>query len=244
MSECPFLDIPGRSRSFEMDHVFGLPDDIIHHVYAVQSGLVSVVVHLENGKQVETAMVGPGGLVGASALAGANWTNVFVAQSTITAWEMDARTFRFALRKRSGLCDLAFRHVQWLMAQAQQTVACSSTHPLEERLASWLLRVNDLTGWTDIPFTQEVISKLLGVRRPSVSLVITALKEESLIGHTRARINILDKTGLEKYACECYRTLCKRRNEIFNQSSDMQSPSYSGSRTAHSTAACGPDLRP
>jgi CRP-like cAMP-binding protein len=210
-----FSSIKGAMRTFQPDHVFGLPGNTIERVYAVQSGLVSLVVHLNSGEQIETGMVGPGGLVGASALAGAKWPNVYVTQSPVTAWEMAAGEFISAISENSELHNLAFRHVQWLMVQAQQATACSSTHDLEGRLSAWLLRARDLTMWIEIPFTQEIISKLIGVQRPTVSLVMSELRREGLISYTRGRIRLIDTGRLEHRACECLTTLRSRHQDIF-----------------------------
>jgi CRP-like cAMP-binding protein len=64
----------------------------------------------------------------------------------------------------------ALQNEQWLAVQAQQTVACNTKHELGKRLATWLLRASDLTGWIQIPFTQDTIAKLLGMQRATVRL--------------------------------------------------------------------------
>ena len=110
-----FTEIEGRMRSFETDDVFGMPDSPIEHVYLVQSGVVSLMVQLRSGDQIETGMVGPGGLIGACVLGRAPWSNVFVAQSPVCAWEMRTEDFIAAVKRDPKLHDLAFRHVQWLM---------------------------------------------------------------------------------------------------------------------------------
>ena len=209
-----FTEIEGRMRSFDTEDVFGLAGNAIEHVYVVQSGLVSLVVQLRFGHQIETGMAGPGGLVGASALAGATWPNVFVAQSPVTAWEMKTKDFVAAVKQNLKLHDLAFRHVQWLMVQAQQTAACHGAHHLEARLATWLLRAHDLTGWTEIPFTQDTISKLLGVKRPSVSMVMAELHREKIVSYSRGNIRLADRHRIEERACECFHVLRARREEI------------------------------
>src|SRR6185312_16629851 len=94
-----FTEIEGRMRSFDTEDVFGLAGNAIEHVYVVQSGLVSLVVQLRSGHQIETGMAGPGGLIGASALAGATWPNVFVAQSPVRAWEMRTKGFVAAVKQ-------------------------------------------------------------------------------------------------------------------------------------------------
>jgi CRP-like cAMP-binding protein len=104
------------------------------------------------------------------------------------------------------------------MVQAQQTAACNGAHQLEARLATWLLRAHDLTGWIEIPFTQDTISKLLAVKRPSVSMVMAELHRENVVSYTRGNIGLSDRNRLEQRACECFRILRSRRDEVLGPS--------------------------
>jgi len=192
-----FTEVEGRMRSFETDDIFGLPDRPIEHVYLVQSGVVSLMVQLRSGDQIETGMVGPGGLIGACVLGRAPWSNVFVAQSPVCAWEMRTEDFIAAAKRDPKLHDLAFRHVQWLMVQAQQTAACNGAHHLQARLATWLLRAHDLTGWTEIPFTQNTISRLLAMKRPSISMAMGELYPENVVSYSRGKLDSQTEGGLK-----------------------------------------------
>jgi CRP-like cAMP-binding protein len=195
--ESVFLQTKGNLVSLDEGVLLGVPGEQIERVYAVYSGLVSVVTPLENGDQVQTGMVGPKGLVGAGVVAGGKWPNMFVTQSPVTAWEMATDDFIDAMRSIPSLHELAFRHVQWVMVQAQQSAACNAKHRLEHRLSTWLLRAHDLTQWTLIPFTQQTIADLLGRQRASASTVLHHMKEQGL------------------RACECYWVLRQRREELF-----------------------------
>ena len=53
--------------------------------------------------------------------------------------------------------------------------------------------------------TQEFLSEMLGVRRPSVSLAASTLQHAGLINYRWGRITVLDRYGLEQAACEDYR---------------------------------------
>jgi hypothetical protein len=44
----------------------------------------------------------------------------------------------------------------------------------------------------------------LGVRRPTVSLVIQSFRRAGLLGDARARILIRDRRRLEAASCKCY----------------------------------------
>jgi CRP-like cAMP-binding protein len=72
-------------------------------------------------------------------------------------------------------------HEQVVYAQAQQTAACNATHKIEERLARWLLRARDLSQTDKLPFTQEFLAEMLGVRRTSVSVVAHTLQQAGFL---------------------------------------------------------------
>ena len=59
----------------------------------------------------------------------------------------------------------------------------------------------------DLPFTQEFLSMMLGVRRSSVTEVLQPLKEKGLVSNSRGTIRIVDRKGLEAASCECYRSV-------------------------------------
>ena len=74
-------------------------------------------------------------------------------------------------------------------------------------MCRWLLYMRDLAGSDDLTLTQEFLAQMLGVRRPSVSLVANTLQKAGLIRYSRGRVRLLDLKGLQKGACECYRTV-------------------------------------
>jgi len=75
---------------------------------------------------------------------------------------------------------------------------------VEARLCRWLLRARDLSGSDYLPFTQEYLAEMLGVRRTSVTAVAHTLQEAGLIKYARGKIQILDADALGESACECY----------------------------------------
>ena len=56
-----------------------------------------------------------------------------------------------------------------------------------------------------MPLTHEFLGVMLGVRRSSVTEVLGLLKEKGLVSTGRGTITVLDRAGLEKLSCECYR---------------------------------------
>ena len=121
----------------------------------------------------------------------------------------EADTLKGLALQSEKLLSLLIRHEQTVYAQAQQSAACNATHNVAARLARWLLRARDLAGGERLPFTQEFLAEMLGVRRTSVSLVAHTLQKAGLIRYRRGAIQIMDLEGLQETACECYETIRK-----------------------------------
>jgi CRP-like cAMP-binding protein len=119
-------------------------------------------------------------------------------------------TLKSGAMESPALHSLIMRHEQTVYAQAQQSAACNATHDVESRLARWMLRARDLSGGDVLPFTQEFLAEMLGVRRSTVSLTAHTLQQAGLIRYKRGHIQIIDLEGLRETACECYDTIRKR----------------------------------
>ena len=152
-------------------------------------------------------MVGKDGVVGASAaLDGKISLSRAIVQIPGDAITCEVGVLREAAMQSHPLLALLIRHEQTVYAQAQQSAACNATYSVEARLCRWLLRARDLSGDT-LPFTQEFLAEMLGVRRTSVSLVAHTLQQAGFIKYTRGRIQIVNLEGLQESACECYGTV-------------------------------------
>ena len=88
-----------------------------------------------------------------------------------------------------------------------QSVACNALHSAEERLARWLLSSHDRAGDDEIRLTQQSMAEMLGVQRTTVTAVTGALQARGLIRAHRGRVEVVDRRGLERAACECYRAV-------------------------------------
>ena len=102
------------------------------------------------------------------------------------------------------------------MTQMSLSVACNRFHNVEKRLARWLLMMYDRAQVDEFRFTQELISRMIGTRRPHVSTAVGNLHNAGLIHNGRGSINILDRKGLLQVACDCYRTAKENFDGLFN----------------------------
>jgi CRP-like cAMP-binding protein len=148
----------------------------IRQVYFPYSGVISLVVELDVGMMIETAMVGhDGALNAAPALDGKVSLNKGIVQVAGSAGTIEVNRLRRLANELEPFRSALIRHEQVLFAQSQQSAACNASHSVEARMCRWLLYMRDLAGGDDLMLTQEFLAQMLGVRRPSVSLVANSL---------------------------------------------------------------------
>jgi CRP-like cAMP-binding protein len=74
-------------------------------------------------------------------------------------------------------------------------------------LCRWLLQCVDRIGGAEVALTQELLAQMLDVRRTTITLLAHSLRDRGYIRYRRGRIQILDREGLKKNACDCYNAL-------------------------------------
>jgi CRP-like cAMP-binding protein len=104
------------------------------------------------------------------------------------------------------------------MSSINQSAGCNALHHVEARLCRWLLQTRDRSDSDMLTLTQEFLSEMLGVQRTTVNLVARELQSAGLIRYQRGHIEIVNRAGLEKKACECYGVVRRRNEQIFSNS--------------------------
>jgi CRP-like cAMP-binding protein len=197
-----------KSTHLEQQRILVEAGDAIKAIYFPVNAVVSIVVALSTGELVEAAMIGRDGVVGASASLDGNISlSRMIVQLGGDAVICSLDGLRSAAMQSQSLLSLLIRHEQTLYAQAQQSAACMASHHVEARLCRWLLRSRDLSGSDMLPFTQEFLAEMLGVRRSSVSVVAHTLQRAGMVKYARGKIQITDLEGLREATCECYQTI-------------------------------------
>jgi hypothetical protein len=110
--------------------------------------------------------------------------------------------------------DLFVSYSETQLSQVQQTVACNAMHTTEQRMCRWLLMMHDRAEGEALPYTHEFLAHMLGANRKSVTLAALSMQAAGLISYHRGHIQVLDRPGLEKAACECY-AIVKERFDAF-----------------------------
>jgi CRP-like cAMP-binding protein len=176
------------------------------YVYFVESGIISLLAPLEQGGRIEVGHIGREGAAGVHAALGADTlTSEIMAQSDGITLRAESSALRGLMEQSPPLRTALNNFANVLYAQVAQTAACNSAHEVVQRLARWLLMVHDRTDGDTFHLTHEVISLMLGVTRPGVTIAAGTLQKSGLIQYTRGRLTIADRHGLEAASCECYR---------------------------------------
>jgi CRP-like cAMP-binding protein len=195
-----------------------IPQERIEAVYFIESGWVSMVAHLDEGTQAEVGLVGFEGMIGLPLVVGVDtaFTDTYM-QASGTGLQMEATAFQRELEDNPALLKLLLRYSEAMHAQAMQTAACNGRHNLEQRLARWLLMAHDRTEGDTLPLTQEFLSLMLCVYRPSLTIVAKVLQSAGIISYgnrTKGSIIILDREALEDTACDCYKAVQQRFEQL------------------------------
>ena len=184
-------------------------------VFFPSNAVLSIVTVMVDGRGVESSTVGhesAAPLLWALSH-GRSKARIF-AQIGGAAIRMPASTLRAKAAASPALMALLMRHSASLNFQAEQGVACNILHDAPARLARWLLMTQDRTGNRSLPLTQEYMSVMTGVQRTTISAVANQLRAAGLIRFSRGNVEVLDRAGLEAFACECYKTIRGEFDEL------------------------------
>jgi CRP-like cAMP-binding protein len=186
-------------------------------IYFPLTAIVSCVHVLENGDSTEIAMIGREGMVGLYLLLGATSTiNQTIVQTPGTAIGIRLSAMLNSFTPGNTLPRLLFQFTNALFAQMGQATICKQHHNTEQQLCRFLLSILDRQDQSTLKMTHELMSQLLGVRREAVSLAAAKLMKDGLIQYSRGHIDVIDRSGLEDRACECYEVVCMQYQKLLN----------------------------
>ena len=187
-------------------HKYGEPIDT---VYFIGGGVASVTNVMTDGRMVEVATIGNEGMVGVTVFLGGTLSpgEAFIQVPDGNGQAMPADAFRKELDRRGVFYGLISRYSQAMQILIMQSTACNSLHTVEERCSRWLLMTHDRVEGDELRLTHEFLGYMLGVRRPTVSLVLGTLDKAGILHNGTKKITIVNRARLEDASCECYRVV-------------------------------------
>ena len=174
------------------------------------------LIRFPDGATIETAVIGNEGVTGLApfmADRGCAWE--IMCRAGGDAWAVSAGALRSLAAARPGLMTRLLALTDLYQAQAAQAAACNALHPVPDRIARWILTANDLSPHETLFFRQEELAHLIGARRSTVSEAASQLRRRKVIAYSRGVIRIVDRPGLEAAACDCYRMLKSRLDDLY-----------------------------
>jgi CRP-like cAMP-binding protein len=180
-------------------------NSLISSVYFPIDGVASLVNTMANGSAAEVGTIGNEGVVGLPVLFGDRHapTSAYI-QVPGSGLRLQADVLSSEIDRSSTMRKVLLRYAHAFFNQVAQSAACNHFHSIEQRCCRWLLMTHDRVQSERFLLTQEFLGMMLGVRRTSVTAVASMLKRRKMIEYNRGRVTILNRTGLEKCACECY----------------------------------------
>jgi CRP-like cAMP-binding protein len=197
-----------RMRTAAVGRTLQAHGERVTEVYFPNGGVFSVTNEMRNGALVEVATVGREGMLGIGVFlgdrAGAGRTFLQVPDGSLPSMTVA----RFIKETVAGpFRDVVARYAQANLLQIMQCTACNALHDVKQRCCRWLLQTQDRIGSDEFGLKQEFLAMMLGVRRPTVTLVMGALEQSGLITSRYGRIRVLKKNQLQDASCECYEVI-------------------------------------
>lgn len=215
------------------DAVLSAGEAVERTIFPFDSLMVSLIVDLQGGRSVEVASIGKEGAIGGIVSCG--HAPAYARAEVQIAGPALVVSLDALERAKNGspfLHNLFCRYADFLLSQVMQSVACNAFHPIEARAARWLLTAQDRVGGDQLALTQESLAGLLGVQRTTVNAVARQFQEQGFIAYRRGAIQVRDRRGLERQACECYAAVEGHFAAVIGESGRGKTPSASAAKNA------------
>lgn len=188
----------------------------IEWVWFPENSLICMASESVEGESVSGGMVGRNGCFGAFEACGSRLSYArALVQIGGDAWRIRAVHYRELFEASSGLRVAIHKHIEALLVEARQLVACTAIHRVETRMCRVLLDASARSHQgSRLTLTQEELANILGAQRSTIAVASAALQRNGLIRSRRGSIDILDFTRLEAAACSCRETIAFAQNEI------------------------------
>jgi hypothetical protein len=198
------------------DLLYNPGDDVEIVHFPCGPALASYLVPNEDGRDVETILVGREGAVGGIVSQGylPAYTRIMVKFGGPFV-RLPVGKLEAAKTKSPTLRNVFARYADCMLAQIFQSTACNAIHSIEQRTAKWIVSAMERTdGDETVPLTHEQLATLLGVGRSYTSRVIQTFKAEGVLETRRGSILVRNREALRLRACLCNESVKNHFEEV------------------------------
>jgi CRP-like cAMP-binding protein len=208
----PALELVSTAKGDVVDRA----DQPVSHLYFVNRGMISLFKTMEDGRTVEIGVVGIEGVTQSYTVFGINKAPLdTIVQVPGSALRIEHGALKVCMTEDDKLREALEKYVRFALLAFAQTAACNRLHHLEERCCRWLLTAHDNALSDTFPLTHETLAMMLGVQRAGVSIAASFLQKAGFIEYRRGQVTIVNRSGLEDAACECYGSMRAEFRKLF-----------------------------
>lgn len=192
-------------------------DNVETIYFPCDASLASFLITTEDGRDVETILVGREGAVGGVVSQGD-----LPAYSRITVKfggpfaRLRVAALEAAKLESSSLRNIFARYADCMLAQVFQSIACNAVHTIEQRAAKWIVSAMERTDSDLLPLTHEQLATMLGVGRSYASRVIQSFKTDGILETRRGSLLVRDHAALVARACPCNQSVKAHFEEVLS----------------------------
>jgi CRP-like cAMP-binding protein len=209
--------LAGRLKTVDLKvrQVLYKPGEHISQVFFPEDAVIVLLAVDLEGRTIESGTVGR---------EGASWISASVSApsmpcETIVAIEGQAYTLAVPDLDEELKCNESFQHVltqysHALLVASMRTTGCVGLHDVPQRCARWMLHTLDRVERERFAVTHEFLAMLMGTTRPTITLVMQMFEKSGVVRVERGAITVVDRDGLEKLSCECYRIIRDHYREV------------------------------
>jgi len=208
----PFFDYQTRSAG---DELYRPGDDVATVYFPFGPTLVSYLVTGEDGRDVETILVGREGAVGGIVSSGhlPAYCRISVKFGGPLA-ALPAAQLEAAKAASPNLRRLFARYADCMLAQIFQSTACNAIHTIEQRTAKWIVSAMERTGADTVPLTHDELASMLGVGRSYASRVLQVFKADGILETRRGALVVRNRKALLGRSCRCNDAVKEHFDEV------------------------------
>jgi CRP-like cAMP-binding protein len=190
----------------------------VQWVWFPEDSLISIASENASGESVTGGMIGWNGGYGAFEACGSrtSFTRALV-QLSGAAHRIRADHYRELFDQSASLRTAVHRHIEALLVETRQLIACTALHSVESRMCRVLLDASERShGGPLLSLTQEALAQMLGVQRTTIAVTASSLQKGGLIRTGRGSLELLDFEGLDAIACACRATIGYATAQIYS----------------------------
>lgn len=171
-----------------------------------EGGIAAILDAQGLERRLAVGLVGREGFVGWPRLLGDDrWPHDVVMRAEAgTMLRIRAEALLAAAERSATLRDRLLRFANVFTIQMARTIVSSLVHPVDRRMARWILLYHDRLAADQICLTHEEFRIMLGVRRSSVTEALHRLEACHAVRALRGRVIVRDRAKLLTMADDTY----------------------------------------